>query len=183
MAAPETQAAIVAHLESATDGAKTGDVTIVEFFDYNCPFCKKTHPELQKLLKSDQHVRVVYKELPVFGEVSEYAAKSALAAHWQGKYLLAHNTLIGAPNRLDATSDVDSILKKAGIDMMKLNDDRKRHTAEIDATVARSFEEARTLGLQGTPGFLIGLQIVPRSLTLPLFQQLIADARSTATKK
>src|SRR5277367_6114552 len=89
-------------------GAKDADVTIVEFFDYNCPFCKKTAPELQKLLHTDPKVRILYKEWPIFGDVSEYAARSALAAHWQGKFLIAHEALIGTPNDLDETSQVDS---------------------------------------------------------------------------
>src|SRR5262249_21244607 len=92
----EAQAAVTAKITTPAAGAKSADVTIVEFFDYNCPFCKKTEPELQRLLQADPKVRVVYKEWPIFGDVSTYASQSALAANWQGKYVAAHDALIGA---------------------------------------------------------------------------------------
>jgi protein-disulfide isomerase len=172
------EAAIAARPETPAAGGKDGDVTIIEFLDYNCPFCKKTAPELQKLLRADPGVRILYKEWPIFGAVSEYAARSALAANWQGKFLLAHNALISAPQDLDETSQVDSILKGAGVDLKRLAEDRKLHSADIDANLARNAAEARGLGFRGTPGFLIGRQLVPRSLTLQQLQQLTANARA-----
>jgi protein-disulfide isomerase len=178
MVTTEVAAALTARPEMPVAGAKGGDVTIVEFFDYNCPFCKKTEPELQKLLRTDTKVRILYKEWPVFGEVSAYAAQSALAANWQGKYLIAHNALIGAPNGLDDLPRVDSVLKSAGVDLGRLNDDRTRHAKEIEAILSRSVEEAGIVGFRGTPGFVIGRQIVPRSLTLPMLQQLIGNVRT-----
>lgn len=151
---------------------------IIEFLDYNCPFCKKTAPELQKLLRADPRVRILYKEWPIFGAVSEYAARAALAANWQGKFLVAHVALISAANDLDETSQVDSILKGAGVDLKRLAEDRKLHAADIDANLARNAAEARALGFRGTPAFLIGRQLVPRSLTLQQLQQLTASARA-----
>jgi len=145
---------------------------------YNCPFCKKTAPELQKFLHTDPKVRILYKEWPIFGDVSEYAARSALAANWQGKFLAAHNALISAPRDLDETSQVDSILKSAGINLKRLADDRKLHSANIEANLARNAAEARGLGFRGTPGFLIGRQLVPLALTLHQLQQLTANARA-----
>jgi protein-disulfide isomerase len=174
----QAEAAIAARPETPPAGGKDGDVTIIEFLDYNCPFCKKTAPELQKLLHADPRVRILYKEWPIFGAVSEYAARSALAANWQGKFLVAHNALISAPQDLDETSQVDSILKDAGVDLKRLADDRKLHSADIYANFARNAAEARGLGFRGTPGFLIGRQLVPRSLTLQQLQQLTAIARS-----
>ena len=174
----QAAAAIAARPETPAAGVRDGDVTIIEFLDYNCPFCKKTAPELQKLLRADPRVRILYKEWPIFGEVSEYAARSALAANWQGKFLAAHNALISAPRDLDETSQVDSILKGAGVDLKRLADDRKLHSADIDASLARNAAEARALGLRGTPGFFIGRQLVPRSLTLQQLQQLTANARA-----
>ena len=171
-------AAIAARPETPAAGARDGDVTIIEFLDYNCPFCKKTAPELQKLLHADPRVGILYKEWPVFGDVSVYAARSALAANWQGKFLAAHNALISAPHDLDETTQVDSLLKSAGVDLRRLADDRALHAADIDATLARNAAEARGLGLRGTPGFLIGRQLVPLALTLQQLQQLTANARA-----
>jgi protein-disulfide isomerase len=174
----QAAAAIAARPETPAAGARDGDLTIIEFLDYNCPFCKKTAPELQKLLRADPRVRILYKEWPIFGDVSEYAARSALAANWQGKFLAAHNALISAPRDLDETSQVDSILKGAGIELKRLADDRKLHSADIDANLARNAAEARGLGFRGTPGFLIGRQLVPLALTLHQLQQLTANARA-----
>ena len=158
-------------------GAKDADVTIVEFFDYNCPFCKKTAPELQKLLRTDPKVRILYKEWPIFGDVSEYAARSALAAHWQGKFLIAHDALIGTPHDLDETSQVDAVLKSAGIDLTQLARDRTAHATEITAILSRNAKEATALGFRGTPGFVVGRQLVPLALTLHDLQQLTKNAR------
>jgi len=167
----------VAQPQTPAAGGGDADVTIVEFLDYNCPFCKKTAPELQKLLHADRRVRILYKEWPIFGDVSEYAARSALAANWQGKFLAAHNALIGAQDDLDEKSRVDSLLQGIGVDFKRLADDRIKHAAEIDAVLDRNAAEAKVLGLRGTPGFLIGRQLVPTALTLPRLLQLTSSAR------
>jgi protein-disulfide isomerase len=174
----QAEAAVAARPETPAVGARDGDVTIIEFLDYNCPFCKKTAPELQKLLRADPRVRILYKEWPIFGEVSEYAARSALAANWQEKFLAAHNALISGPQDLDERSQVDFILKRAGINLKQLADDRTLHSVEIDATLARNAAEARDLGLRGTPGFLIGRQLVPLALTVQQLQRLTVSARA-----
>jgi protein-disulfide isomerase len=160
-------------------GAKDADVTIVEFFDYNCPFCKKTAPELQKFLRTDPKVRIIFKEWPIFGDVSEYAARSALAAHWQGKFLIAHEALIGAPHDLDETSQVDAVLEAAGVNLTQLTHDRSAHAAEITAILTRNSKEAAALGFHGTPGFVVGRQLVPQSLTVQTLQQLTQSARQS----
>lgn len=174
----QVAAALAARPQTPTAGNADGDVTIVEFLDYNCPFCKKTAPELRKLLVSDRRVRILYKEWPIFGDVSEYAARSALAAHWQGKFLAAHNALINAPD-LDERSQVDSVLKSVGVDLGRLDNDRTRHAADIDEALARNAREAHALGLSGTPGFVIGRQLLPSALTLGQLIQLTANARAS----
>ena len=142
-ATAEAVAALAQNPTVPAAGAKDADVTIVEFLDYNCPFCKKTAPELQKLLHTDPKVRILYKEWPIFGDVSDYAARSALAANWQGKFLVAHEALIGAPNDLDETSQVDAVLKTAGVDLPQLTRDRSRSPAEgPTAILARNSKEA-----------------------------------------
>lgn len=175
---PAAQATILADLKTPAAGGKSADVTIAEWFDYDCPFCRRTHPHLQDALRADPNLRIVYKEWPVFGEVSEYAAQSALAANWQGRYLQAHDALISTPDAIADRAHVDSTLRAAGIDMAQLSRDRQAHAREIAGILARSADEAALLGLRGTPGFLIGRQFVPRSLDLPQLQQLIAHARA-----
>jgi protein-disulfide isomerase len=175
---PAAQDRILADLKMPAAGSKNADVTIVEWFDYDCPFCRKTHPHLQDALRTDPNLRIVYKEWPVFGEVSEYAAQSALAASWQGRYLQAHDALISTPDAIADRAHVDSTLRAAGIDMAQLSRDRQAHVREIAGILARSANEAALLGLRGTPGFLIGRQFVSRSLDLPQLRQLIAYARA-----
>jgi protein-disulfide isomerase len=181
--ARKAPAAVVASLAQPplmpAAGAKDADVTIVEFFDYNCPYCKETAPELVKLLHVDPKVRILYKEWPLFGEVSEYAARSALAANWQGKFLAAHDALIGTANDLDKTSQVDAALKSAGVDLTQLARDRTAHATEITAVLARNAKEAAALGFRGTPGIVVGRQLLPRSLTVKELQQLTQSARSS----
>jgi protein-disulfide isomerase len=157
-------------------GAKTPDVIIVEYFDYNCPYCKKLVPTLQTLLSQDPKIAVVYKEWPILGPVSQYAANEALAAGYQGKYLAAHDALIGGP-RLANNGQVDAILQKAGVDMDTLAKDRTAHAAQIAALLKRNDEEAHALTLQGTPGVVVGRQLVAGIADAPLFTQLIANAR------
>ncbi len=160
-------------------GAQHPDVVIVEYLDYNCPYCRKTAPELQRLLHADPGVRIHYKEWPIFGGASVYAARSALAAHWQGKFLVAHDALIGARRDLDQDSDVDAVLRAAGLDLGRLAADRKAHATQIDALLERSVRETHALGLQGTPGILVGRQLVSSSLDLAQLKALVARSRAT----
>jgi len=157
-------------------GARQPDVTIVEYFDYNCPYCKTVVPTLQALLAQDPKVALVYKEWPVLGPVSTYASTSALAAGWQGKYLSAHDALIGGP-RLARNDQVDAALEKAGVNMGLLNKDRATHAKEIAALLARNDAEAHALNLDGTPGFVVGLQLVPGVANLSFLKRLVANSR------
>jgi protein-disulfide isomerase len=157
-------------------GARPADVTIIEYFDYNCPYCKKLVPALQALLAQDRKIAIVYKEWPILGEVSVYAARSALAAQWQGKYLVAHDALISGP-RLAKNEQVDAMLKSAGVNMDTLNKDRVTHAADINELLERSEQEARALTLQGTPGLVVGRQLVPGIAELSYLQKLVAQAR------
>ena len=157
-------------------GARQPDVTIVEYFDYNCPYCKTLVPVLQALLAQDPKVAVIYKDWPILGAVSTYAAASALAARWQGKYLPAHDALISGP-RLAQDNQVDTILKNAGLDMDVLKRDRTAHAKEIAALLARNDAEAHALSLDGTPGLVVGLQLVPGVVSLPFLKRLVAKSR------
>jgi protein-disulfide isomerase len=176
--APTTVAAITAQTQVAAAGAPHPDVVIVEYLDYNCPYCRKSAPELQKLLHADPRVQIIFKEWPIFGDASVYAARSALAANWQGKFLVAHDALIGSTRDLDQSADVDAVLRAAGLDLKRLDADRQRHAAWIDALLARSARETHGLGLQGTPVFVVGRQLIPSSVSFAQLQVLVARARA-----
>jgi protein-disulfide isomerase len=164
--------------EPGTDavGARNPDVTLVEYFDYNCPYCKKLVPALQALLAQDPKIAILYKDWPILGPVSQYAAASALAAGWQGKYLLAHDALISGP-RLAQNDQVDAILRTAGVNMDTLKKDRTSHAKEIAALLERNDEEAHALTLEGTPGLVIGRQLVPGIVDVSDLKRLVANSR------
>jgi protein-disulfide isomerase len=157
-------------------GAADADVTLVEYFDYNCPFCKKLAPALQGLIKADARVALVYKDWPILGDVSAYAARSALAAGWQGKYLLAHDTLMAA-TRLASNNQVDSRLRQAGLNMVQLKADAVSHGAAINALLQRNDTEVRALGIRGTPGLLAGRHIINGVYDVAGLEQAVAIAR------
>jgi protein-disulfide isomerase len=157
-------------------GANNPDVVIVEYFDYNCPYCKKIVPTLQSLLAQDPKIAVVYKDWPILGPVSVYAASAALAAGYQGKYLAAHDALISGP-RLAKDEQVDGALQKAGVNMDSLAKDRTAHAAEIAALLERNDEEAHALTLKGTPGVVVGRQLVAGIADAAMFTKLIANSR------
>jgi protein-disulfide isomerase len=157
-------------------GSPRPDVIIVEYFDYNCPFCKNLVPVLNAMLAQDPKVAILYKDWPILGDMSRYAAASALAAGWQGKYLAAHDALIGGA-RLTATDQVDGILQMAGINIDTLKKDRTAHAAQIAALIKRNDAEAGALTLKGTPGLVVGRQFVPGSVDLPTLKKLIANSR------
>lgn len=158
-------------------GARAPDVTIVEYFDYNCPYCKKQVPALQALLAKDPKIAVLYKDWPILGPVSVYAASSALAAGWQGKYLVAHDALISGP-RLAQNDQVDKILQGVGVNMDSLKKDRTAHAKEIAALLARNDQEAHALTLEGTPGLVVGRQLVAGIADENYLKQLIAKSRT-----
>lgn len=161
---------------TAPAGAENADVTIVEYFDYNCPYCKKLAPTFQSLLAQDHKIAIVYKDWPIFGGISVYAAKSALAAQWQGKYLVAHDALMGGP-RLAQEDQVDAILQRAGVNLAILKKDRATHAEDINALLARNNEEARALSLKGTPGIIVGRLLLPGIADLSVLQQVVDASR------
>ena len=163
-------------------GPTSADVTVIEYFDYNCPFCKALAPVFHSFVEKDRTAAVLFKEWPVFGGVSVYAAQLALAANFQGKYLQAHDALMGAP-RLAENSQVDSALAGAGIDMARLKRDLIAHQASIDGLLMRNDAEARALGLRGTPGILVGRKIVPDVSSLEALQSAVALFRRSDVKQ
>ena len=170
--------ALIADPQTPAGGNQAGDVTIVEFFDYNCPFCKKAQPDLEKLVATDAGIRVVYKDWPIFGAGSTAAARIALAAKWQGKYEVVHNALLDSPLRQGGADQIKELAVKAGADGTMLDEALKTHSREIDAVLARTEKQANKLGAPGTPVFLIGPFLFEKALDLEGFKKAVADARA-----
>ncbi len=174
----ENADAIFRSPKSYSAGNPNGDVTVVEFFDYNCGFCKRALPELVKLIESDDKVRVVFKELPIFGEESEWAAKAALAAGKQGKYFEMHQKLYAAPGKADKEKAL-RVAAEIGLDVPQLEKDME------DPAVIQALEEtkeiAAKLGVQGTPLYLIGDRMIPGAPD-DLYDQLVAKVAEIREK-
>jgi protein-disulfide isomerase len=159
-------------------GSPRANVTVVEYLDYNCSYCRKLAPAFGTLVGKDRDVAVLYKEWPIFGGVSVYAAKAALATQWQGKYLVAHDALISAP-RLATEVQVDGALLRAGIDMARLKADLAAHGAAIDQLLNRNQIEANALNLRGTPGIVVGRYVVSNIGDLQGLESAVDHARKS----
>lgn len=160
-------------------GNPNGDITIVEYYDYQCPYCKKVSPDLDKVVKEDGRIRLILKDWPILGGASPYAARLVLATKYQGKYQAAHYALIGKVGRL-TEGVVDEVLAGAGIDVAKARSDLERHKDEIEALLQRNNAQAEAFGFQGTPSFIVGTFRIPTTLTAEQFKLAIADARARA---
>jgi len=133
-------------------GNPKGNVTLIEFFDYQCIHCKKMAPVISELIKKDSNLRVVYKEFPIFGGSSEYASKAVLAASMQGKYLPLHEALLALDKRLDPKL-IMSTAKSVGLDTTKLEKDMASKLVSDELAASRALAEK--LHLMGTPAFII----------------------------
>ncbi len=152
-------------------GDPKGDVTIVEFFDYNCGYCKRGFQDLARFMKDDPKVRVVLRELPILSKGSEEASRVALAARMQGKYWEFHAAMLAQKGQADMASAL-KVAEKAGLDMAKLKTDLA--APGIDAQIKKVRDLAQTLGINGTPHFLVGDRSIPGA-PQDLFDQLKAD--------
>jgi protein-disulfide isomerase len=153
-------------------GNPHGNVTLVEFFDYRCPYCKETQPALDKLLARDPRLRLVYKELPILGRVSVTAAHAALAAARQGKYEAFHRAMMATRGNItDAT--VPQVAKSVGLDLHRLEHDMA--APEIAAMIAANIKLADALEINGTPTFVIGNRMIPGAVDLAELEQIVAD--------
>lgn len=171
-----TEALVLRDPEIPGAGNPDGDVNIVEWFDYNCPYCRKLDPELRQVVQDDGKVRLVLKDWPILGEVSKIAARMALAAKYQDKFIQAHDAMIGVASRLTEPR-LGELLSAAGIDMDRLKADLSSKATAIDAILARNNAQAEAFGFKGTPSFIVGKFRVPGILTMAEFEMVIADAR------
>lgn len=184
-AAADALAATLAssHKEIFNDGVSyvagnpKGDVTIVEFFDYRCPYCKQMQPHLQALLKEDGKLRLVLKELPVLGPESVTASRAAVAALEQGKgakYLAFHDAMMTFRGQL-SDDDIFRMAGAAGLDVAKLKTDMQ--APKVEAVLRANLALADKLGIQGTPGFVIGDQLIPGAVSLDTLRQMVKATR------
>ncbi len=141
--------------QSPVAGDEKGNITLVEFFDYQCVHCEHMYPIVKSLMQKNPNLRVVFKEFPIFGQASEYAARAALAAAKQGKYVAMHDALFAA-NDIEGKmtiAAVEAIAKKAGLNLTQLHKDMQEPA--ITAEIKNNYMLAQALGLPGTPGFII----------------------------
>lgn len=181
-----TRDALLNDPDAPVVGNPKGDITIVAFEDYNCPFCKKADPALQKLVKDDGHIRLVYKDWPILADTSLYAAELALAAKYEGKYEIVHQALMGAPGGEELAKDktvMDKAIAAAGVDLAQLKKDMGDHIVDIGTLLQRNNAQALAMGLRGTPVFLIGPYLIAATPDYGAFKKIVAVARAHQKNK
>lgn len=179
-AATKTSQLIADHRHQIFDDAATpvggnpkGNVTLVEFFDYRCPYCKKSQPTVEKLAAEDHNLRVVYKEFPILGPVSTTAAHAALAAERQGKYLAFHKAMMAATGNI--TDDtVYRVAGSVGLDVDRLK--RDMASPAVAQALKANLQLASLLDIRGTPSFIVGDHLIPGAADLDDLKKLIAEA-------
>lgn len=159
---------------SPVAGKTDATVEIVQFFDYRCGYCKRMPSVLTKLLEQNKNVRLIYKELPILGPESHVAARAALAAHKQGAYLPFHQALMSLNGPLTQAA-IDETAAKLSLDAAKLKSDM--NSEEIRSALTANQQLANAIGVQSTPSFVIGDELVAGAIDLAAFEALISKAR------
>jgi protein-disulfide isomerase len=160
--------------DSPVVGNPNGDVTLVEFFDYNCPYCRQMGPVMVQAEAADPKLRIVYKEFPILGPNSVFAAKVALAAHKQGKYGEFHKALMQVRGVTDDARTL-AVAGQVGLDSERLKTDMQ--DAAIQGLIDRNMALAHALHINGTPGFVVGDRILAGATDLKSLQAAIQEAR------
>jgi protein-disulfide isomerase len=173
----ERRGELVADPQAPVAGNAQGDVTIVEFFDYRCAYCKKAHPGMAGLLADEPGVRFVHKQLPVLGPDSVFAARAALASQAQGRYLAFHDAMMAASGAL-TNEAVFAIADQVGLDRARLA--RDMVSPEVEAALAKNAALAKALGINGTPSFVVGDTMIPGVAEPAALRQLVATQRRAA---
>ncbi len=174
--AEPSEASVLRDPDNPVFGNPNGDISIVEWFDFNCPYCRKIEPEMRQVVQDDGKVRLVLKDWPILGPVSVVAARMALACKYQDKYDKAHDAMIGVSSKLTEPR-IYELLAGAGVDVDRAKADLATNAKAIDGMLARNNAAAEGLGFRGTPSFIVGKFRVPGVLTMDQFEQVIADAR------
>ncbi len=155
-----------------------GRIPVVEFFDYQCGYCKKFLPSVNRLLETDKTVRFVFKEFPILGPVSVTASRAALAAKMQGKYLAFHNAVLGLRRRLSETL-IFQIAGDVGLDVARLKADMGK--PEITAIIDGNRKLAAAMGIRGTPSIVIGEQMAPGAISYEQLTAMVDQARKNCS--
>lgn len=171
------RAAIETPFAGAFAGPTDGDVVLVEFFDYACPYCHAAHADIEALLKADPKLKVVFRDFPVLSPESNEAAMASLSAARQGRYKAFHDAMFAKPGKLSREGMIDAV-RAARLD-------EKRTAADLASPafkteIKANLELGRALGLTGTPAFVVGDRILSGAVGLPALQAAIADARRSA---
>ncbi len=161
-------------------GNPNADVTVVEFFDYNCGYCKRVAGDVQRLVEEDKNVRVVFKEFPILSESSQVAARYALAAAKQGKYNELHMALMKQSGRVDE-KEILRVADSLQIDIRQLNEDV--YSTDIGDELTANSEMAREIGVRGTPFFVVNGEKYPGALSYARLKALVESARIKAKKE
>ncbi len=184
-AAERQREAVTAHLGQLAEssgapvlGNPEGDVLVVEFFDYRCPYCKKVAEDLRQAVREDGNIRLIMMEFPILGPDSLVAAQAALAAHAQGRYEDYHFALMAEPGDI-TESTVIALAERLGLDLERFRADMASEA--IDAEIRRTYELAEALEIGGTPAFVIGERIYPGALSLHDLLQAVALSRENAS--
>ncbi len=170
------EAELLRDSDSPVVGNPNADVTIVEFMDYQCGYCKRAFSAVEAVMKADGKVKIVYKELPILGEASRIAAHAALASHKQGKYAAFHKALMEFRGPLDRPRILE-IAASVGIDVPRLEKDMEE--PGLKQSIERNVALASALGIRGTPAFVIGNQFVPGAIDADALKKLVAEARAS----
>jgi len=163
---------------SPVAGNPKGDITVVEFFDYNCGYCKRVTPTLKAVMEKDPNLRVVYKEFAILGPQSITAARAALAAQKQGKYKEFHEGLMMGQSDENSIAALTNLL---GMDYSKLRKDMAN--PKIQQVLQKNYQLATTLGINGTPAFVIGERLVPGAIGEAALTQIIKEERAKLKSK
>ena len=165
----ENRAAIETPFGTSWKGASKPDVTLVEFFDYACPYCKASNPAIERLVREDPKLRVVYRELPILGPESVTAARLSLAASKAGRFTQFHDSLWAAGK--PAADTLAAASSAAGISA------EPNESADIEAELKKNFQLAGALGATGTPLFVIGNRVLNSAVGYDELKKAVADAR------
>jgi protein-disulfide isomerase len=151
-------------------GPKDGKVVIVEFFDYNCGYCKQVANDLQRVIDEEKHVKIIFKDLPILSDTSEVAARYALASNKQGKYVPYHMALLHHQGPI-SEEFLTETAKSVGLDVEKLKKDA--NTQDVRDMLAKNVELARELGVRGTPFFIVGREKIPGAVGYGRLKEMI----------
>jgi protein-disulfide isomerase len=157
-------------------GNPRGDITIVEFSDYRCPYCRRAHPELRRLIAEDRGVRLVAKELPILGPGSLVMARVALAAHRQGRWEAVNARLIAFAGEPTEAAVIGTALAAGGVDEARLRADLA--DPGLAAQLQANLQLARLIGVNGTPAFVIGGRLYPGAMDVAELRRAVAEARA-----